>query len=259
MLLGEIVLLVDIPLQRRENASPFLQRSPTLTLDLAQLVIRQTGDDVRTGQSALFGDTEILQFFPQDNDGLFSEEQGVLRRVDRIEWDVGLRREQARGGFCAVEIVLRFGPEIQDVLETIGVELSDQAGAVVEQQRGSVENVHVVDNKTKAPARGNGEERKTATGRSDMVRSGKQRCCAVISLVPFLRCAGPWALTSTVKIPSSPPSQLAGLLRMRPCGNSPSKTLSGRSISISLSTGKIRPRKSRFRRDSSSGFWLCAL
>ena len=64
-----------------------------MTLDLAQLVIRQTGDDVRTGQSALFGDTEILQFFPQDNDGLFSEEQGVLRRVYRIERDVGLRRE----------------------------------------------------------------------------------------------------------------------------------------------------------------------
>jgi hypothetical protein len=42
--------------------------------------------------------------------------------------------------------------------------------------------------------------------------------------------------------------------RIRPWGKRPRSTLSGRSISVSRSTGKMRPRRSRLRRDRRAGF-----
>lgn len=72
----------------------------------------------------------------------------------------------------------------------------------------------------------------------------------MISFVSLQHCS---SLTSTVNTPSSAPSQLAGLLRIKPCGNNPNNTLSGNNIKVSLSTGNTRPRRSRFSRLRSWG------
>lgn len=93
MLLGDVVLPVDIPLQRREDALPPQQRIAAIDLQLEQRLIRlalcvgarylssllpRTLNDGQSVLNGAFGrDGKVLELLAQYDDGLL-EEQRVL-------------------------------------------------------------------------------------------------------------------------------------------------------------------------------------
>jgi hypothetical protein len=126
MLLGHIVLLVHVPLQRSEDARPLLEGPPALPLELAELVVCQTRGDVRPREGAGRGDAKVLELLAEDDNRLLGQ-QGVLRRVGDalvgVEGDGRLRVEETGLGGRAVKLGLGGLPELQDVLEAIWVKL----------------------------------------------------------------------------------------------------------------------------------------
>lgn len=125
VLLGHIVFLADVPLQRRKYRPPLCQRLSAVPLQLPQLVVGHARLDVRLGKVASFGDGKVLELFPEHNDGLFRDERigrlvGIWVRHDRKGL---LGVETAWRSGRAVESSLGVGPEFQDVVEAIWVEL----------------------------------------------------------------------------------------------------------------------------------------
>ena len=84
MLLGDVVLPVDVPLQRGEDALSLQQRVPASPLELQQVVGRDPFR-VRAYRRLLAvrrWDHKVFELFPQDDDGLLGEE-GRLEGGDR--------------------------------------------------------------------------------------------------------------------------------------------------------------------------------
>lgn len=137
MLLRDVVLLVHIPLQRREDVALLHEVLTALALDGEQALVR---DAVRVGRGVgprLGRDGEVLQLLAQHDDSLLGQER-VLRgcgveavggavgragRGGRSVEEVLLEGEQTRGGRGAVERLRGGAEEGEHVLEAIGVEL----------------------------------------------------------------------------------------------------------------------------------------
>lgn len=99
MLLGQIILLVHIPLQRREDGLSLGQRFAALPLHLAELLVGHSRGHLRARQRSGDGDGKVLEFLAEDDDGLFGEE-GVLGTVCAAECWVereGLLRVEETG------------------------------------------------------------------------------------------------------------------------------------------------------------------
>jgi hypothetical protein len=91
MLLGHIVLLVHIPLERSENITPLEEVAATLALEVDEGVVRDAGG-VGASVGALGRNREVLEFLTENNDGLLGEERVLRwRRVALTE----LRRRRA--------------------------------------------------------------------------------------------------------------------------------------------------------------------
>lgn len=112
MLFGDIVLPVDVPLERRKDALPVEELPPALRLERHQgwvgvaVLVRCWA--IWTLCSSLFRwDGKELELFPQDNDGLLVEERVLVLDVHALRGgclgDLALLAEGRAG--CAVEVV----------------------------------------------------------------------------------------------------------------------------------------------------------
>ena len=82
MLFGDIVLAIDVTLESGEDARSGEEGISAIDLELKESLIRQSsfirgGFVVGGGGGTLRGDGEVLEFFAEDDDGLFVKE-GVL-------------------------------------------------------------------------------------------------------------------------------------------------------------------------------------
>ena len=71
VLLRQIILLVHIPLQGSKDQFPFRQCPSTICLESSELCIPHARIDVRLGCSTGLSDTEVLELFTENDDGLF--------------------------------------------------------------------------------------------------------------------------------------------------------------------------------------------
>jgi hypothetical protein len=127
MLLSDVVLAVDVPLQCGEDAPSAKKGVSAVGLEfeegsvgLARLV-RPGEFSVEVGRvSSLGRDCEVLELFSEDDDGLLKEERVLHVRLG----DGGGEGEIAAGTVGrAVERVAGVGEEVEDELEALGVEL----------------------------------------------------------------------------------------------------------------------------------------
>lgn len=139
MLLGDVVLAVDVPLQRGEDALPPQERIPTVHLELEQrliglaVLIRSSNlsalliaeDRQSILHRSLGWNGKVLELLSKDDDGLLQEER-VLH--------VGLRgrgrlaQVATRAFWWSVEVVTRRAEEIEHELQTLSVELWRNSG-----------------------------------------------------------------------------------------------------------------------------------
>lgn len=123
MLLGNIVLLVDVPLQRREDATFLHQVGARVALDLHQCLACYPLRSL-----SVFGwDREVLELLAENDDGLFCK-QRILRRSGaqfggRPVDQVLLRSKETRGSSRAVERVRSILEEGEYIGKALGVEL----------------------------------------------------------------------------------------------------------------------------------------
>ena len=116
MLLGDVVLAVDVALQRGEDGSPRQEMLAALPLELGQgsvgraVLVRRR--DLRIGRA---GDAEPLELLAQHDDRLLVE-QRIVQVVRRI-------RRFAGRPIRPVEVDARALEEGEDELEALGVEL----------------------------------------------------------------------------------------------------------------------------------------
>lgn len=126
MLLGDIVLLVDVALQRSEDIS-FLHdilSAPSLYVEKGWV-----GDALFVGGcgAAPWGYSEIFEFLTKYDNGLFAQEW--ILRGGRTKVRGGpiqqmlLRGKQAGGACSAIKRVRRISEEIQDICKALWIEL----------------------------------------------------------------------------------------------------------------------------------------
>lgn len=126
MLLGDIVLLVDVALQRSEDIS-FLHD----ILSASSLYVEKgwVGNALFVGGcvAAPWGYSEIFEFLSKYDNGLFAQEW--ILRGGRTKVRGGpiqqmlLRGKQARRACSAIKRVRRIPEEIQDICKALWIEL----------------------------------------------------------------------------------------------------------------------------------------
>lgn len=134
MLLGEVVLLVHVALQRGEDVPLVEEVIAALPLEVEQRVVRDTA---RVGSLLAFlrRDGEILELLAEDDDRLLGQERVLRRRGPEIGSgratleELLLRREEARSIARAVKLLARMLEEREDEFKAVGVELiTESAG-----------------------------------------------------------------------------------------------------------------------------------
>lgn len=150
MLFRQVVFLVHVPLKRGKDLFPVKQRLSTIPFELPQRVVCCAGLDARLWPVRPLaicanltigsgrGDGKVLELLTKYNDSLFGQQRILLRVISRreclglsgiqgrVRWGKGdrlLEMEQARIRWSPIERILRFSPEAQNVVETLGVEL----------------------------------------------------------------------------------------------------------------------------------------
>ena len=78
MLLSHVIFLVDIALQRCENAPLFEKVFATIALETQHAFVGNSMC-IRGSINPLWGNRKVLQLFPQDDDGLLREERILVR------------------------------------------------------------------------------------------------------------------------------------------------------------------------------------
>lgn len=120
MLLRNVVLLVDIALERGEDVTLVEEKVSASALNIQQGIVR---DATRVRRRfAVFGwDGEVLKLFTEDDDRLFREE-GILRlggtKVGRWRpafYEMLLCGEEAGRAWCSIEILRGLSEEGENV------------------------------------------------------------------------------------------------------------------------------------------------
>ena len=138
MLLREVVLLVHVPLQRREDIALVQEVLPAVALEVQQRVIRNP-TDVRRLLPSLGRNREILELFTEHDNRLLGQERilgGGRPKVGggRAAFEELLLcgKQSARVRRGAVEVVARVLEEVEDIVEAVRVKLQGFVRANIE-------------------------------------------------------------------------------------------------------------------------------
>ena len=126
VLLSDIVLLVDIALQRGENVSFLHDILSTSTFDVEEGCV---GNAVFVGGcvTALWRYSKILEFLSEHDDGLFAEKGILGGRGTKVRGrpikEVLLSSKQTGGACGAIKRVRRISEEIEDICKALWIKL----------------------------------------------------------------------------------------------------------------------------------------
>lgn len=124
VLLGDVVLLVDVALERREDLSTAKQALAGDPLEPEQLAISVTLD-VGPRLSVRGRDDKVLELLAENDDALFEQKRVGWRVVPgaRLDERVLGGEQAARVRRRAVEVIGRLLPEVEHEAERPGVKL----------------------------------------------------------------------------------------------------------------------------------------